>query len=192
VELRGFEDGYGSSVAGWATDGTEVGLLSGRAVYPFPEELLASWRKVDPDIHSYLLFDGERPVGYGEVWLDAEEDEVELARIIVDPEVRGRGIGGELVRALLGPALAAGYSEVFLRVRPENVAAIRTYLRCGFVDVPAALMEEWNVGQPVPYRWMRYAGAAATAGTADETVGQTMDRAVDRAVEQVDAGELRG
>jgi len=142
VELRGFDDGYGVQVAGWALDEKEVALLSGRVVYPFPDELLASWRTVDSDIHPYLLFDGERPVGYGEVWLDDEEDEVELARIIVDPEVRGRGVGGELVRALLGPALNAGYSEVFLRVRPENAAAIRAYHGSGFVDVPAALMEE--------------------------------------------------
>ncbi|MEU8223540.1 GNAT family N-acetyltransferase [Kribbella sp. NPDC048915] len=176
MELRGYEDRYGVRVAGWATDEKEVALLSGRVVYPFPEELLTSWRTVDPDIHSYLLFDGERAVGYGEVWLDDEEDEVELARIIVDPEVRGRGIGAGLVRALLGPALAAGYSEVFLRVRPENAAAIRTYQRSGFVDVPAGLMAEWNDGQPVAYRWMRYAGEVAAVGSA----------------EQVDAGELRG
>jgi ribosomal protein S18 acetylase RimI-like enzyme len=162
VELRGFSDGYGDQVAGWATDAKEVALLSGRVEFPFPAELRTSWRKIESDIHSYLLFDGDRPVGYGEVWLDDEEDEVELARIIVDPQVRGRGVGLELVRALLGPALEAGYSEVFLRVRPENAAAIRTYHRSGFVDVPAALMAEWNTGQPVPYRWMRYAGEAAS------------------------------
>ena len=131
MELRGFSDGYGAQVAGWPVDAKEVALLTGRAEYPFPEELKASWRKVESDIHSYLLFDGERPVGYGEVWLDDEEDEVELARIIVDPEVRGRGIGAELVRALLVPALAAGYSEVFLRVRPENAVAIRVYEAIG-------------------------------------------------------------
>jgi len=159
VELWGFCDGYDVLVASWAVDAKEVGLLSGRAEYPFPAELTGSWRKADPDIQSYLLFDGDKPVGYGEVWLDEEEDEVELARIIVDPEVRGRGIGLELVRALLGPAGEAGYSEVFLRVRPENAVAIRTYQRSGFVDVPAGLMDEWNQGQPVAYRWMRYAGA---------------------------------
>ena len=158
MELRGFSDEYAVLVAGWAADAKEVALLSGQVEYPFPEELKASWRKVDPDIHSYLLFDGDQPVGYGEVWLDDEEDEVELARIIVDPKVRGRGIGLELVRALLPPAVAAGYSEVFLRVRPENAVAIRTYHRTGFVDVPAALMDEWNQGQPLAYRWMRYAG----------------------------------
>jgi len=158
VELRQYSDGYGVQVAGWAVDAKEVALLSGRVAYPFPEELKASWRKTDSDIHSYLLFDGDRPVGYGEVWLDDEEDEVELARVIVDPDLRGRGIGRQLVQALLVPALEAGYSEVFLRVRPENEPAIRAYRGSGFVDVPAALMDEWNDGQPVAYRWMRYAG----------------------------------
>jgi ribosomal protein S18 acetylase RimI-like enzyme len=164
VELRGFSDEYAILVAGWAVDAKEVALLSGRVEYPFPEELKASWRKVDPDIHSYLLFDGDQPVGYGEVWLDDEEDEVELARIIVDPKLRGRGTGRELIRALLVPALDAGYSEVFLRVRPENAVAIRTYHHTGFVDVPAALMDEWNQGQPIPYRWMRYGGESTWPG----------------------------
>ena len=127
MELRGFSDEYGVLVAGWAVDAKEVALLSGRVEYPFPEELKASWRKVDPDIHSYLLFDGDQPVGYGEVWLDDEEDEVELARIIVDPKVRGRGIGAGAGAGLARAGGGAGYSEVFLRVRPENAVAIRTY-----------------------------------------------------------------
>ena len=158
MELRDFSDPYGAVVAGWTRDAGEVALLCGRVEYPFPEELTESWRQVADDIRSYLLFDGDRAVGYGEVWLDDDEDEVELARIIVDPEVRGKGIGLELVRALLGPALAAGYPEVFLRVRPDNEVAIRTYQRVGFADVPQELMDEWNAQQPMAYRWMRFAG----------------------------------
>ena len=111
MELRGFDDGYGAQVAGWALDEKEVALLSGRVAYPFRAELRGSWRTVDADIHSYLLFDGDRP-----------------------------------------------------RVRPENDRAIRAYRGNGFVDVPAALMEEWNDGQPVPYRWMRCAGEQVSAG----------------------------
>ena len=158
MELRGFTDEHGRLVAGWAGTAQEVALLCGRLEYPFPEELTGSWRKVDPDIQSYLFFDGETPVGYGEVWLDDEEDEAELARIIVDPQLRGRGIGAALVRALLGPAGAAGHPDIFLRVRPENAVAIRTYQRVGFEDVPAEDAAGWNAGQPVAYRWMRYAG----------------------------------
>jgi ribosomal protein S18 acetylase RimI-like enzyme len=92
------------------------------------------------------------------VWLDDEEDEVELARIILDPALRGRGIGAELVRALLKPAVAAGHPDIFLRVRPENAVAIKTYLGVGFADVSQQEMDEWNAAQPLAYRWMRYAG----------------------------------
>jgi ribosomal protein S18 acetylase RimI-like enzyme len=156
MELRGFGDEYGRLVAGWAGSAQEVGLLCGRVEYPFPADLIGSWRKADPDIQSYLYFDGDRPVGYGELWLDADEDEVELARIIVDPSERGKGIGAELVRALLKPAIAAGHPDIFLRVRPDNAVAIKTYLAVGFLDVSPSEMDEWNADQPIPYRWMRY------------------------------------
>jgi ribosomal protein S18 acetylase RimI-like enzyme len=158
-QLREFSDGYDGQVAGWARTAHEVALLCGREEYPFPAELIGSWRKIDSDIQSYLFFDGDRAIGYGEVWLDADEDEVELARIIVDPDLRGQGIGAELVRALLTPALAAGHPDIFLRVRPDNAVAIRTYLGVGFVDVSQQEMDEWNAGQPLAYRWMRYPAA---------------------------------
>jgi [ribosomal protein S18]-alanine N-acetyltransferase len=161
VELRAFEDSYAPVVAGWASTAEEVGLLSGREAYPFPADLVGSWRKVADDIKSYLCFDGEMPVGYGELWLDDEEDEVELARIIVAPELRGKGIGTEFVRALLQPALAAEYSAVFLRVRPDNERAIKTYLRVGFEPVDEKLAAEWNEPQPINYTWLQYPAVEA-------------------------------
>jgi len=156
MELRGFGSGDAAVVAGWATSAQEVGLLSGRDEFPFPAELVGSWRKVADDIEPYLYFDGETPIGYAELWLDDEEDEVELARIIVAPELRGKGIGTEFVRALLGPALASGYADIFLRVRPDNTPAIRTYLRVGFQPVADELAAEWNQNQPIQYAWMQY------------------------------------
>jgi ribosomal protein S18 acetylase RimI-like enzyme len=133
-----------------------VALLTGRDEYPFPSDLLTSWRTIADDIQAYLYFDGETPIAYGELWLDDEEDEVELARIIVAPELRGKGIGTEFVRALLAPAVSAGHADIFLRVRPDNEPAIRTYLRVGFVPVDAALAAEWNEPQPINYTWLRY------------------------------------
>lgn len=120
MELRAFEGERSALVAGWASSAQEVSLLSGRNEFPFPAELMTSWRKVADDIRAYLYFDGENPIAYGELWLDDDEDEVELARIIVAPEFRGKGIGTEFVRALLVPALDAGYADLFLRVRPDN------------------------------------------------------------------------
>lgn len=156
MELRSFSGEYTAVVAGWATSAREVALLCGREEFPFPGGLLTSWRAVSDDIRAYLYFEGETPVAYGELWLDDEEDEVELARIIVAPEVRGRGVGTEFVRALLAPAKSAGHADIFLRVRPDNEPAIRTYLRVGFLPVDDALAAEWNEPQPINYTWLRY------------------------------------
>jgi ribosomal protein S18 acetylase RimI-like enzyme len=160
MELRGFDVGKAAVVAGWATSAREVSLLSGRTQFPFPAELARSWAKPADDVRCYLYYVSGEPVGYGELWLDDEEDEVELARIIVRPGSRGRGIGTAFVKALLGPALEAGYSDVFLRVRPDNDVAIRTYRRVGFEYVAADLADEWNKDQPVAYTWMQYPAAA--------------------------------
>jgi ribosomal protein S18 acetylase RimI-like enzyme len=106
-------------------------------------------------VAAYLLVDGGEPVAYGEVWSDDEEGEAELARLIVAPARRGRGLGRALVAALVE---RAGYEDVFLRVRPDNAVALAAYRRAGFVDVPADLQAEWNAPQPRPYAWLRYAG----------------------------------
>ncbi|GAA3551036.1 GNAT family N-acetyltransferase [Kribbella ginsengisoli] len=164
MELRSFESEYTALVAGWATTAHEVALLTGRDEYPFPADILTSWRAIADDIRAYLYFDGETPVAYGELWLDDEEDEVELARLIVDPALRGKGVGTDFVRALLEPARSAGYAEIFLRVRPDNIQAIRAYLRAGFQPVPDDIAAEWNKPQPINYTWLQYPTTDEPAG----------------------------
>ena len=94
-------------------------------------------------------------MAYGEVWSDEEEDEAELARLIVAPAARGRGVGRALTAALVANA---GYENIFLRVRPDNSVALATYRGAGFEDVAPELQAEWNAPQPRPYAWLRYTG----------------------------------
>jgi GNAT superfamily N-acetyltransferase len=58
----------------------------------------------------------------------------ELA-IAVEPEHRGRGIGGELLTSLARRAKAEGYARLMLSVDPENGWARRLYERAGFAYV---------------------------------------------------------
>ena len=94
------------------------------------------------------------PVGYGELWIDLEEEEVELARLIVAPTARGRGYGAALTESLLARAHAL-FDDVFLRVRPDNDRAQRLYERIGFERVASDLAQAWNAQQPVDYVWMQ-------------------------------------
>lgn len=87
----------------------------------------------EPTVHIRVA-EGERGiVGYGVVL--AVVDEGEIANLAVDPQHRGRGLGGRLLDALLAAAAAAGVGRVFLEVRPSNVAARRLYDGRGFIEV---------------------------------------------------------
>jgi [ribosomal protein S18]-alanine N-acetyltransferase len=126
-----------------------------RAEHPFPAEVVAGWSG-QPDVAAYLLTDGDDPVGYGEVWSDDEEDEAELARLVVAEAVRCRRVWGALTAALVA---RAGHDDVFMRVRSDNAVALAAYRRAGFTDVAADLQAEWNAPQPRPYAWLQHTGA---------------------------------
>jgi RimJ/RimL family protein N-acetyltransferase len=154
--LQPFEREHAALVASWARSAQEVSLMSGQDEFPFPPDLVTNWYTYDDDTLSYLFFDDEKPVGYGELWLDDDEDEIELARIIVAPHLRGIGIGTAFVRALLVPALESGYADIFLRVHPDNDRAIRACLRVGFQPVDDSRATERNVPQPTDFAWLQY------------------------------------
>lgn len=59
----------------------------------------------------------------------------DLHRVIVRPDVRGRGIGASLVRAGLEWASAVGGKRMLLEVRPDNHPAVAVYRRLGFEPV---------------------------------------------------------
>lgn len=78
---------------------------------------------------------------------------VHLISMWVAPHARGRGVGDEAIREVLGWAgRAHPGSEVGLSVKPGNAAAIRLYRRHGFVDVgpsPDDSDERWMT-RPAP------------------------------------------
>lgn len=127
---------------------------------PGPAATVVAWSD-DDAVHAYGLFDGDQLIAYGEVWVDHDEAETELARIIVSPSRRGGGVGRMLARLLAGRA-AGEYADVYLRVRPGNDVAVRCYGAAGFTRLDTAHEQRCNVGQPVDYVWMRYEVHTAT------------------------------
>lgn len=58
---------------------------------------------------------------------------VQLAGIVVDPDVRGRGLGAGMVAAAVRGALAEGAPAITLHVRDDNAPALAAYAASGFV-----------------------------------------------------------
>jgi ribosomal protein S18 acetylase RimI-like enzyme len=123
-----------------------------------PDAVLAGWH-TDPDITGYLLLRDGAPVAYGELWVDVDEDEVELAHLVVDPARRRQGLGRALALELVTSARTLGLATVFLRVSPDNDVGIACYTSVGFVPMSDEEEAEFNAGQRAVYRWMRHVDA---------------------------------
>lgn len=78
--------------------------------------------------------DGE-VAGYAILWCILEDGE--LANIVVRDDLRGRGIGSDLLDWMLGVAERAGVRNLYLVVRESNEGALRLYRRRGFEEIGA-------------------------------------------------------
>ncbi len=131
---------------------------------------IAAWHPMEPagvlewwgdDVLPWILEGDGRPCAYGELWLDRDEDEVELARLIVPEPLRGQGYGGLLTRLLTARAATTGLATTMLRTTPDNTVAIACYAANGFTRLSPAEEAEWNEGQRRAWVWMLLSGAGA-------------------------------
>lgn len=72
-------------------------------------------------------------IGYSVLSLAA--DEAHVLNICIDPLVQSRGLGRQLLRALVEMARNRGAQRVFLEVRPSNTPALRLYHSEGFNEI---------------------------------------------------------
>jgi RimJ/RimL family protein N-acetyltransferase len=168
--LEPFRPADAALVAGWVTSPEEASRWASMASLP-DAATFARWH-ADPDVVPFVVREDGEPVAYGEIWLDADEDEAELARLLVAPDARGRGLGRCLARALADEAHGRGFADVWLRVVPDNEAALRAYAAAGFVRATVDQERAFDAGQPVAYRWLRDG-----TGTAADVTGRQPGRA---------------
>lgn len=159
LRLQPFSTNDAATTVTWPQSSTEARWWAGpQTSWPIAPDVFQRWH-ADPDVHAFILSDGTTPIGYGELWIDAIEQETELARLMVAPAYRKQGIGVALVQLLLGEAAKTGYPRTFMRVFPDNQIAINCYLRAGFTALDQNEQELFNRGQPMNYLWM---GRSAT------------------------------
>jgi GNAT superfamily N-acetyltransferase len=159
LRLRPFPANSADVVSSWAQTAEEVFLWCGLAAAPVPPAQITAWAGEDW-VRPFGLYEDERLVAYGELWIDDDEAGVELARLIVDPAERSRGVGRRLVSGLADLARST-YPLVFLRVVPANIAARRCYAAAGFEPAEPDQAAAWNRGQPVNYVWLTLSGLFA-------------------------------
>lgn len=72
-------------------------------------------------------------IGYGVLSIAA--DEAHVLNICIDPLAQSRGLGRQLLRALVRLAADRGAQRVFLEVRPSNTPAVALYHSEGFNEI---------------------------------------------------------
>ena len=118
-------------VASWIASQRECALWAGPAV-PFPLKLSALADQIGMSgAINVALDDDQGLVAFGQA-VPLPLGRAHLARVIVRPGARRRGLGRVLVKALLAWAEAAGLSWVTLNVYRDNVAAAALYAEFGF------------------------------------------------------------
>ena len=96
-------------------------------------EDFAGWLKAD-DQWCYILESEGKAIGYGEIWVDDEERDIEFAHLVISPTHRLQGFGRKLVTLLEGEAQRIHYPWIYIRVTPENEIAQNSYRNAGFKE----------------------------------------------------------
>lgn len=85
----------------------------------------------------FLAVEDDQPAGCIALKPLTEEIVCEMKRLYVPPGFRGRGIGEQLVTALLNEARELGYKTMKLDTITRLQSAIKMYKAYGFIEIPA-------------------------------------------------------
>ncbi len=152
VTLQPFDIAHGTRVRTWVEASGEFSPWSSPPILDEFRAVLA-----DPEIRAYFLQRESTPIAYGELWVESDSDEVELARIIVDPHLRNCGIGTTLVNLLLQQSRSLPGKTAWVRVEPRNAVALACYAKVGFVRTTVEEEFTFNERQPRAYQWLKHA-----------------------------------
>lgn len=95
----------------------------------------AQFNGIDKIAHVVVAYDGELPIGCG-AFKPYSETAVEIKRIFVRPDHRGRRIGGLVLSELESWAGEIAFTECILETGHRQTAAVQLYRRHGYLVIP--------------------------------------------------------
>lgn len=95
----------------------------------------------------------DRVIGFTGMWL--VRDEAHIATLAVEPACRGRGVGSQLMVALVHEAIRRGATCMTLEVRERNLAAQRLYEGFGFEVIARIGHYYLDTGEDALVMWVR-------------------------------------
>lgn len=106
---------------------------------PLTDVLFEQFEKAPRSIY-YVAEYGNKIVGGGGIFPSngLPADTCELVKMYLYPQVRGVGLGKQLIQKCIGFAKEAGYKNIYLETMPELKQALKTYEKFGFefIDGP--------------------------------------------------------
>lgn len=146
---------HAALIAEWALAQQESVLWPGGA-QPFAVTVVSSWWN-RPGVEPLLLVDQSRePVAYGEVWDNPDQDESELAHLLINPQRHSANVYRALVGGLVDQAREHRRSRCLVRVTPGSQEVVQTSRSVGFQDVDQTTVAAWNREQPRSYHWLEH------------------------------------
>jgi RimJ/RimL family protein N-acetyltransferase len=100
----------------------------------FPSESWFEFVTTDPVQRAQIAYESSTPVGF--VHYEHESDGRVALAFGVRPDLRGRGYGKRILRAVLASPELASVERVWGGVEPDNVASIRCLTAVGFTSEP--------------------------------------------------------
>lgn len=139
MELKPFTPAHFSTLASWFP--TEADLIQwGGSKLRFPLDeaqmnaMLETWTGNLPDNRSWMAFHQGAVCGHAQLRFDWKNGNANLARVAIDPSLRGRKLALPMLKLVLAEAFS--YPPIMrleLNVYSLNQPAIQIYTRLGFM-----------------------------------------------------------
>ncbi|MBQ7668317.1 MAG: GNAT family N-acetyltransferase [Clostridia bacterium] len=134
MKFRSYKDSDAEEILSWVRDEREFRLWSSSKypAYPiFPEEMSNSYLEKKVNFYPLVLEDEGKIIGH--LTLEKIEGIVKLGFVIIDSNMRGKGLGKKLVKGAVTYAKEElGAKSVILRVFMNNERALNCYKSAGF------------------------------------------------------------